>query len=270
MKILIVTSKDHIYANVLLRELFKRGVFNNDTVMIWEQDSIVPGKSKVAGLWRYVRRSGFLYVRAQIMKQCMFLCLRFAVGLLDTTRNLYYPYWATPSFRGTRETYGGMRTDAAYVRVRAFKPDLLLSLYSKEILPERVLRIPKFGAVNVHPAYLPEYRGVSPIFWAMAKNAPYIGVTIHSMDVGIDTGLIYAHKKIPMHSPSSEHAMYMQATLEGITLLTAYIVRLHTKPNTIKGIPISHSTDYYSLPTRDAVLAMYANGYSFFRIADFL
>src|SRR6266545_4679095 len=48
--------------------------------------------------------------------------------------------------------------------------------------------IPRLGCVNVHPSFLPRYRGPSPIGWQLFNGEAFLGVTLHRMDVGFDTG----------------------------------------------------------------------------------
>lgn len=270
MKILVLTSKDHLYANLLLRMLFEKNVFFGDEVMIWEQDAIVPGKSTLGGLMRYIGRSGFKYVLLQACKQYLFVWLRTIAGMRNERANIYFPYWRVDSYSAHRELYGGLKTDEAFARVRQFKPDLLLSLYSKEFVPERMLKLATYGAVNLHPAYLPDYRGVSPIFWAMSEGVTYIGSTLHTMAVEIDTGSILSQKKLPMRPPDTEHNMYLRATLTGAELVAAFLKKLHTKPGKIHGTPMPKRDQYYSLPTRNAMRSLYANGYALVSFREIL
>lgn len=63
----------------------------------------------------------------------------------------------------------------------------LISVQYDKILKDAVLSLPKEGAINLHFAPLPKYRGCYPIPWAIIEgNAA--GVTLHWMDKGIDTG----------------------------------------------------------------------------------
>ena len=54
--------------------------------------------------------------------------------------------------------------------IKGLKPDLIFSIYFNQIIKEELLTIPSYGLVNIHPSYLPEYRGVGPTFWVLANN----------------------------------------------------------------------------------------------------
>ena len=52
--------------------------------------------------------------------------------------------------------------------------------------------------MNVHPSYLPAYRGADPIPWEILHKESELGVTIHIIDQGIDTGAIVCQDNIPL------------------------------------------------------------------------
>lgn len=74
--------------------------------------------------------------------------------------------------------------------VASLKPDLLISAAYARIVPADVLAVPTIGAINIHPSLLPEYRGVCAVWWALYEGCSRVGVTIHEMTAGVDTGPI--------------------------------------------------------------------------------
>ena len=50
--------------------------------------------------------------------------------------------------------------------------------------------------LNVHPAWLPDYRGPEPILWELLEGEQQPGVTLHKVDAGIDTGDIICQTRI--------------------------------------------------------------------------
>lgn len=74
-------------------------------------------------------------------------------------------------------------------------PDIIVVAAYGQILPQRVLDIPRFGCVNVHASLLPELRGASPIQRAIARGDKKSGVTIMKMAAGLDTGDIITQEE---------------------------------------------------------------------------
>ena len=64
------------------------------------------------------------------------------------------------------------------------------------ILPSSVLKIPKFGFTNIHFSLLPAWRGAAPVQRAIEHGDLVTGVTVFSLDAGMDTGPIYVQKEL--------------------------------------------------------------------------
>lgn len=73
-------------------------------------------------------------------------------------------------------------------RLREWSPDLII-FTGGNILRRQLLEVPRLGVLNVHLGMLPEVRGMSSPEWSLLIKVP-VGVTIHYVDAGIDTGPI--------------------------------------------------------------------------------
>ena len=82
-----------------------------------------------------------------------------------------------------------MKGDDAFAQLEEIDPDVIVVAAYGQILPKRVLDLPKFGCVNIHGSLLPKYRGAAPIQQAVLNGDKVTGVTTMLMDVGLDTGL---------------------------------------------------------------------------------
>ena len=80
--------------------------------------------------------------------------------------------------------------------IRDLIPDLLVVSSYRNILPDNLLKMAKFGAINLHMAPLPKYRGVHPENWALINGEDWMGYTVHYLDSGIDTGDIIAQDRV--------------------------------------------------------------------------
>lgn len=72
--------------------------------------------------------------------------------------------------------------------LKELSPDIIVVVAYGKILPEYILKFPKYGCINVHGSLLPEYRGASPIQRAVMDGKKITGVTTMYMDKGLDTG----------------------------------------------------------------------------------
>lgn len=60
------------------------------------------------------------------------------------------------------------------------------------ILPEPILKAPRFGCLNVHGSLLPRWRGAAPGQRAILAGDEKTGITIMQMERGLDTGPMLA------------------------------------------------------------------------------
>ena len=85
---------------------------------------------------------------------------------------------------------------AFVARVRESSPDVFLINAYSMILPADWLEIPAVGAINVHAARLPEYRGANALNWTLIQGERETAVTVHHLDAGVDTGDIILEQPV--------------------------------------------------------------------------
>lgn len=83
-------------------------------------------------------------------------------------------------------------------QVEALQPDFLVVAAYGKILSTRLLKIPRYGAINVHASLLPRWRGAAPIQHAILAGDDESGVSIMRMEAGLDTGAVFHVEKTPI------------------------------------------------------------------------
>lgn len=83
-------------------------------------------------------------------------------------------------------------------RIRQLRPDLILSMYYRNMIPTRLLDLAPLGAFNMHGSYLPRYRGRAPLNWAIIHGEDHTGVSLHVMVKEADAGDLVDQQKIPI------------------------------------------------------------------------
>lgn len=81
-------------------------------------------------------------------------------------------------------------------KLRALQPDIIFN-QSELLLKEEILKLPRLGVVNRHGSSLPKYRGRVGSWWAHAAGEKEIGITVHFVDAGIDSGPIIHQERFP-------------------------------------------------------------------------
>lgn len=106
------------------------------------------------------------------------------------------------------------------------QPDVIVVAAFGQLLPARLLKLPKFGCINVHASLLPKLRGAAPIQWAVIQGEETSGITIMQMEEGLDTGAMLLKKEVtlsPWETGGSLHDRLMEMggplLLEALELL---------------------------------------------------
>ena len=80
--------------------------------------------------------------------------------------------------------------------LRNLAPDGVVIIAYGQIIPAKLLPIPKLGWINLHASLLPKYRGAAPINWAIVNGETRTGVTTMRIDAGMDTGDMLVQREI--------------------------------------------------------------------------
>lgn len=114
-------------------------------------------------------------------------------------------------------------------KIASLAPDLIVTAAFGQFLPEKLLQIPRLGAINVHASLLPKYRGGAPVHYAIMNGEDKTGVTIMEMIKKMDAGAIYSQAEIPITKTDDVGTMFEKLSALGKDLL------LNTLPELIKG-----------------------------------
>jgi methionyl-tRNA formyltransferase len=126
------------------------------------------------------------------------------------------------------------------------QPDVALVACFSRIIPPDLLGLPRYGILNLHPSRLPAYRGPEPIFWQLRDGVNPVGVTLHVMDAGLDTGEIVGVTAVSLPDGSSRNQIDHLCAEAGAELMFAALKKLAAK--TLFRQPQPSGDSYQSLP----------------------
>ena len=143
-----------------------------------------------------------------------------------------------PVFQPTK-----MRDGTALRQIEACKPDILVVVAYGRILPDDILAVPRYGAVNVHASLLPKYRGAAPIQWAVLNGDKITGVSTMYLASEMDTGDIIYTEETEIGEFETSGELFDRLMVMGADLLvkTLRAIEAGTAPRT----PQDHSQASY-------------------------
>ena len=92
-------------------------------------------------------------------------------------------------------------------------PDICIIAHFERIIKPELLRIPRLGFINLHPSLLPYYRGLAPQHYPIINGEREVGITVHYVDEGTDTGDIVLQKRYSLEDDTyvaELHALWMR------------------------------------------------------------
>jgi methionyl-tRNA formyltransferase len=116
------------------------------------------------------------------------------------------------------------------------------------ILPPAVLEAARHGAINIHASLLPRWRGAAPIQRALLAGDGETGVCIMQMDAGLDTGPVYAERRIPIGADDDAGTLHDKLAALGADLLVSVLEdlaagRARAQPQASSGVVYAHKID---------------------------
>ncbi len=91
-----------------------------------------------------------------------------------------------------------IRHEEAFETLTLWSPDVLITAAYGQLIPERILHLPKIASLNVHASLLPYYRGASPIQRAILNGDKRTGVSIMTMVKEMDAGPVWAQESLEL------------------------------------------------------------------------
>ena len=144
-------------------------------------------------------------------------------------------------------TVAGINDAATIAFVRENAPDLI-AVCGTTVIKPAVFSLAKRGAINIHTGITPEYRSADPIFWALYNERPEkVGVTIHFVDQGIDTGPIIRQAAVPVYAEDTLAAISARCIQSGAELYLEALDALEAGAVGIVERPGVTGRAYYSI-----------------------
>lgn len=156
----------------------------------------------------------------------------------------------------------------AVAALRAWKPEVLVSVSSPERLDEEALATAPMAAINVQWALLPRYGGIAPYFWVLRNGERETGVTVHLMAPELDTGSILRQRRLAIEPEDTSLGLQLRLTEVGAAEL---VTALRELPGSIDAARAQDPADrtYFTWPQRTDVRAFRRRGRRLARLRDY-
>lgn len=116
-----------------------------------------------------------------------------------------------------------IRNNNLIFKIQKINPEIIFCIGGTQIITPEILTIPELGCLNIHPAMLPKYRGRFSTVHAIFNGETTAGVTVHWIDVGIDSGPIISQKSITITKDDTGKTLYDKYTRKGSVMFKEFL-----------------------------------------------
>ena len=116
-----------------------------------------------------------------------------------------------------------------YQRIVDYRPDIIITCAYGQMIPSEILKLPKFGCINVHASLLPKLRGGAPIHKSIINGDSKTGITIMYMEESMDSGDIISQSETEILDSDNLESLHDRLSIMGRDLL------LETLPSIFNG-----------------------------------
>jgi len=114
--------------------------------------------------------------------------------------------------------------------IHSLDPDVMITVGAPLLKPQ-IFSIPRRGTINIHFGIAPYYRGEETLFWPLYyRDEHQLGVTIHQIDRGIDTGPTLAQGFVDVDSDDTEWTLEAKTARLGADLLVDLLREQQLEP----------------------------------------
>jgi methionyl-tRNA formyltransferase len=118
-----------------------------------------------------------------------------------------------------------IKSESSQEFLKRVAPDAVVIIAYGQIIPARLLMIPRLGWLNLHASLLPRYRGAAPIHWAIANGETLTGLTTMQIDAGMDTGPTLLRREVEIGPDETAPELAARMSAIGAELIADSLLR---------------------------------------------
>jgi methionyl-tRNA formyltransferase len=141
-----------------------------------------------------------------------------------------------------------IKSDGALEYFNRTAPDAVVIIAYGQIIPQRLIEIPRLGWINLHGSLLPKYRGAAPIHRTIINGETHTGVTTMRIDAGLDTGPTLLKFETEIAPDETAPQLYARLSEAGAPLMAETLRALER--GTISPTPQDNSRASFAPPLK--------------------
>jgi folate-dependent phosphoribosylglycinamide formyltransferase PurN len=267
LKVIILCTANHIGSTIILNKLIKDK--NVNVVGIIKSTPIRFSRSGLKKLKDQMKKTGWHFSFLMVWSQ-MWHGLGYFLNLFLPQKNrILTSARVSSKYNIPLKHINSINSDDSFKFIAKLNPDLIISAYYCQILKPVIFELPTHGTINIHPGWLPAYRGAMSYFWVLKNKEDYAGTSIHYIDEKIDTGKLIARRKFKIKKGMTQHLVLIKTAIVGAHLLKSIVRKISNNLPIEPLITNVEEPAYYGFPGNEEFDEYFSQN-RFFRIRDVL
>lgn len=255
MKILIITEEDEFYIPLSIDYILKNCPYEVVQVVCVVNPKM-PGKFQAAR--KFFKVFGLMPVLSHGLRVFKAKILD-ALPFLNLSSRYYSVKRVCQSYKMPYLVCRNVNSRDFIEQCRNLNIDLIAAVSPSQIFKDELINLPRYGCINIHTAKLPKYRGLYPTYWAMVHGEKTIGVSIHYIEKGIDTGKILLQTEMEIPPKTTLHKMLTVTKVKGAELLLEAIRQI--EGGKVNAHYAQSEGSYFSYPTPESYKIFKSRGH---------
>ena len=116
--------------------------------------------------------------------------------------------------------------EETYSTLKELNPDIIVTAAYGQLVPEKILEIPKHKCINVHGSLLPKLRGGAPIQYSILEDHGKTGITIMYMVKKLDAGDMLSKVEVDILDSDNYETLHDKLSIAGRDLLNETLPKI--------------------------------------------
>ena len=116
--------------------------------------------------------------------------------------------------------------EETYNTLKELNPDIIITAAYGQLVPEKILEIPKHKCINVHGSLLPKLRGGAPIQYSILEDHKKTGITIMYMVKKLDAGDMISKVEVNILDSDNYESLHDKLSVAGRDLLNETLPKI--------------------------------------------
>ena len=116
--------------------------------------------------------------------------------------------------------------EETYNTLKELNPDIIITAAYGQLVPEKILEIPKHKCINVHGSLLPKLRGGAPIQYSILEDHKKTGITIMYMVKKLDAGDMISKVEVDILDSDNYESVHDKLSVAGRDLLNETLPKI--------------------------------------------